>query len=464
MTAVDAAVDAEDAAALEVRSPVDEALVAEAAAAIDAGDSDALIATLEPLHPADVADLFEDLDPERRIGAIEVGGAAIDADFLSHLDETARDGLLEGLAPAVTAKLIEQLDSDDAVYALEDLDDAAREDILERLPGADRAVVEQALSFPEDSAGRLMQREFVAAPAHRTVGETIDRLRADSNLPEVFHDVWVLDPTMRPLGQTPLYRILRTKRPKRIAEIMTAAPQTVPVGMDQEEVAHLFRQYGLLEAAVVDDAGRMVGVITHDDVVEIIDEEAGEDILKLGGVGGGADVEGVIGTARSRFVWLGLNLATAVLASAVIALFEDVISAVVALAVLMPIVASMGGNAGTQSLTVAVRALAMKELRGPEGWRLVLEETAVGLLNGLAFAVVAGGLAWAWAGEPILGAVIGAAMIVNLLVAGLAGAGVPLLLQRLKIDPAVASAVFVTTVTDVVGFFAFLGLAALLLL
>lgn len=451
--------------ALEVALPVTASLVAACEQAIEQRDPTALREAVEGLHAADLADLVEELKLDERGAFVALLGERLDADFLSYIDETVRDTLLVQLEPDVVARLIAQLDSDDAVYALEDLDAERREDILSRMPRTDRRLVEEGLAYREDSAGRLMQREFVAAPAHRTVGETIDRLRADPNLPDIFHDVWVVDPLMRPLGHAALHSILRTKRPVRIGEIMTAEPKTIPVGMDQEEVAHLFRQYGLVEAAVVDDAGRMVGVITHDDVMEIIDEEAEEDLLKLGGVKEAHDDEtGVFATARSRFVWLLLNLLTAVLASAVIAMFESTIDAVVVLAVLMPIVASMGGNAGTQALTVAVRALAMKEARGAEGWRLVGKETLVGVLNGAAFALVAGGLAYAWAGEPMIAVVIAVAMVVNLIVAGLSGAAIPIMLQRLGVDPAVASTVFVTTVTDVVGFFVFLGLAAAVLL
>lgn len=440
-------------------------LVVAGQSAIAAGDAEGLKALAATLHAADLADFVEELNAEERPVFVTLMGDALDPDFLSYIDEGVRDSLLVAIAPDIAAGLIANLDSDDAVYALEDLDERRRLDILQHLPRRDRAMVEESLGYPEDSAGRLMQREFVAAPAWRSVGETIDRLRADPNLPDIFHDIWVVDPMMRPVGQTPLYRILRAKRPVRIQEIMEEGPKTIPVGMDQEEVAHLFRQYGLVEAAVVDDAGRMVGVVTHDDVVEIIDEEAGEDILRLGGVREAHDDEvGVFSTAKSRFVWLSVNLFTAVLASAVIALFESTLDAIVALAVLMPIVASMGGNAGTQSLTVAVRALAMKEIRGREGWRLVGKETLVGLLNGVALALVSGGLAWAWAGEPLIGVVIAVAMVANLIVAGLTGAGIPIGLQRAGIDPAVASSVFVTTVTDVVGFLVFLGLAAMVLL
>ena len=386
--------------ALEVTSPITPSLVAESEAAIEQRDAQALLPIVDELHAADVADLVEELEPEDRGALVTMLGDQLNPDFISYLDEGARDALILQLEPDVAAQLITQLDSDDAVYALEDLDERVRLDILQHLPRTDRAMVEEGLSFPDDSAGRLMQREFIAAPAYRTVGETIDRLRADPNLPEIFYDIWVLDPMMRPLGQAPLSQVLRNKRPVKISEIMTMDLKTVPVAMDQEEVAHLFRQYGMVEAAVVDDAGRMVGVLTHDDVVEIIDEEAEEDLLKLGGVREAHDDEtGVFATAKSRFFWLLINLATAVLASAVIAAFETTIEAIVALAVLMPIVASMGGNAGTQALTVAVRALAMKEIRGPEGWELVGKETLVGVLNGAALAAVSGALAYLWAGE-----------------------------------------------------------------
>lgn len=419
---------------------------------------------LAPLHHADVADLLERLSPEERTLLVEMLRPHIDPAVLSELDETVRDGLIEqigteGLAAAITA-----LDSDDAVDLIEDLDEEVKQEVLEAIPEKDRVILESGLAYPEESAGRLMQRELVAVPAYWTVGEVIDYLRSADELPEDFYDLFIVDPGHRPVGKIPLSRVLRTKRPVAVGDVMSRELTTVPVTMDQEEVAFLFRHHDLVSAPVVEEDGRLVGVITVDDVVDVIDEEAEEDIMHLGGVSADDLYRAVVATTRSRFSWLLVNLLTAVVASLVIFQFEDTIAQVVALAVLMPIVASMGGNAGTQTLTVAVRALATKELTPTNAFRIVGKELLVGGFNGILFAFVTGIIAWLWYGDPVLAFVIGAAMIANLVVAGFAGAAIPLVLERTGIDPAIASPVFLTTVTDVIGFFTFLGLAALLLL
>ena len=425
---------------------------------------DAVHELIASMHSADVADLLQDLRPEERGYLVDILRTRFDADILAELDETVREEVLQHLDPGEVVDAVTALDSDDAVQIIEDLDEADRQRILQALPAPDRALLEEGLTYPEDSAGRLMQRELVAVPAYWSVGETIDYLRASDDLPDDFYDIFVVDPTHNPLGTIPLSRILRTRRPVPVNELAETELRKVPVEMDQEEVAFLFRQYGLVSAPVVDAAGRLVGVITVDDIVHVIDEEAEEDIMRLGGVAADDLYRAALATTKSRFSWLVVNLATAVIASVVIGFFEATIQQIVALAVLMPIVASMGGNAGTQTLTVSVRALAMRELTPSTALRVITKEVLVGGANGVLFAVFAGVVAWLWFNDPAIGSVIAAAMMVNMLVAGFAGTVIPLGLQRIGVDPAIASAVVLTTITDIVGFFAFLGLAALFLL
>ena len=384
--------------------------------------------------------------------------------MLTYLDVSVRDEIIEALEPQHIALSLSDLDSDDAVDIIEDLDEEAQQRVLAALPRAERLALEESLSFPEDSAGRIMQRELLAVPSSWTVGETIDYMRAAKDLPDDFYDLYIVDPKHHPIGYIPLSRALRTRRPVRLTEIMETDMKVIPLTMDQEEVAYLFHQYGLVSAPVVDDAGRLVGVITVDDVVHIISEEAEEDIMKLAGVQETDLYSAFMDTTKARFPWLVVNLMTAILASVVIGLFEGTIGQIVALAVLMPIVASMGGNAGTQTLAVAVRAIAMKDLTEATARRFVGKELLVGVANGLLFAVLTGLVAWLWFESPGIGAIIAAAMVVNMIVAGLSGTLIPLGLQRVGVDPAVASSVFLTTVTDVIGFFAFLGLAAAFLL
>ena len=416
------------------------------------------------LHEADLADLLENLDGDDRPRLIRILGDDFDLEVLTYLDTSLREEIIEALEPRQLADSLSDMDSDDAVDIFEDLDEEAQREILEALPRADRLVLEESLSFPEDSAGRIMQREVLAVPSTWTVGQTIDYMRASKDLPDDFYDLYIVDPKHQPIGFVPLSRAMRTRRPIPLVDIMSDDMRVVPIEMDQEEVAYLFRQYGLVSAPVVDTAGRLVGVVTVDDVVHVIDEEAGEDLLKLAGVQEADLYSAVLDTTRSRFSWLLINLFTAVAASVVIAIFEDTIERIVALAVLMPIVASMGGNAGTQTLTVAVRALAMRDLSAGNAWRFVGRELLVGVANGLMFALLAGILAWLWFDAPLIGGVIAAAMVINLVVAALSGALVPIGLEKLGVDPAVASSVVLTTVTDVIGFFAFLGLATFFLL
>ncbi len=435
--------------------------------AVARGDVAALDRALEPLHPADIADLLEQLDPEtrQRLVALQAGEAGeFDGEILAELDEGLREEVVEALPRAALAEAVRELETDDVVDLIEDLDEDQQEAVLEALDAPDRVAVEQSLTYPEESAGRLMQRELVAVPEHWNVGQAIDHLRAQEDLPEQFYHVILVDPAMRPTGYVTLGRLMSSRRDVPLKEITEDSFRTIPVLQDEAEVAYAFNQYHLISAPVVDEAGRLVGVITIDDAVDIMEEESEEDMMRLGGVGEGSLSDRVLATTRQRMPWLAVNLVTAILASLVIAQFDAVIAQYVALAVLMPIVASMGGNAGTQSLTVAVRSIATKDLTRANLWRVIRREALVGLANGVIFAVVMGVVGVLWFGSPMLGLVIGAAMVINLFVAGLAGVGIPVILEKLGVDPALASGAFVTTVTDVVGFFAFLGLAAWVLL
>jgi len=424
------------------------------------------------LHPADAADLLERLGADERARVVEILRSEFDSEILSELDETVRDHVVECLGVENVAVVIVGMDSDDALEVVEELDEDEQQQVLDAIPVGDRTLIEEGLSYPEDSAGRLMQREVVTIPTFWNVGETIDFLRksadrddgeGENELPTQFYDLFVVDPSHKPVGTIPLSRILRTRRPVSVTDIMETEMKLLPVTTDQEDVAFVFRQRDLVSAPVVDDGGRLVGAVTIDDVVDVIDEEHEEDIMLLGGVKEDDLYDATLDTTRARFMWLLINLGTAILASIVIGLFDATLEQMVALAVLMPIVASMGGNAGTQSLTVAVRALAMKELTSTNAVRVIGKEALVGVFNGILFAVLIGIVVWLWFGSVGLGVVIGLAMIVNMFVAGLAGTTIPLALDRMGIDPAVASSVFLTTLTDVVGFFVFLGLAALLL-
>jgi magnesium transporter len=434
------------------------------AAALAGSDAKAIRNLTRDLHPADLGALIETLERPDRVRLIAALGRSFDVEALAELAETVRDHLMEDLPNDVIAAALKRLDTDDAVYLIEDLEESEQQDILAKVPREDRAALSRALDYPENAAGRLMQTEFVAVPGFWTVGKTVDYMRGEKELPEQFVEVYVVDPAHHLLGAVPLARLLRNPRERKIADLIDTEQTVFKVTDEQEEVADKFGRYNLISAAVTDDAGRLAGMLTIDDIVDVIKEEAEEDLLHLGGVGEEPVSATVWQATRSRFAWLFLNLLTAVLASWVISWFDATIEQMVALAILMPIVASMGGNAGTQTLTVAVRALATRELGPLNAVRVTLRETAVGLLNGLLFAAVTGVFAWWWFGSDGLGLVIAAAMVINLVAAALAGILVPLALDRIDVDPAVASGVFVTTVTDVVGFFAFLGLAALWLL
>lgn len=433
--------------------------------AVEAQDAAALNAALEPLHAADIADLLEQMTIRDRKALLLLWRGGMDGDILTELDDNLREEVIESLSQAELAHAVGSLDSDDVVDLLEDLDEDQQEAVLDALPAMERVAVEKALAYPEDSAGRLMQVECVRAPEHWTVGEATDFLRSDNViLPDQFYHIVLVDPRMRPVGYVTLGRVLSSRGDTPLRNIIEDSFRTFNVNDDQAAVAYAFNQYHLISAPVVDDNDRLVGVITIDDAMIVLDEEHEEDMMLLAGVGESTLSDSVAETVRRRVPWLLVNLLTAGLAALVIAQFETTIEALVALAILMPIVASMGGNAGTQSLTVAVRALATKDLTRSNTWRVIRREALVGLANGITLAVLLGSATALLFWSLPLGAVIAAALVINLLVASLAGTLVPILLERAGIDPALASGTFVTTVTDVVGFLAFLGLATLVLL
>jgi magnesium transporter len=430
--------------------------------AIEAADSAMLRELVGDLHEADVGDLIEALDQEHRPRLVELMGHDFDFSALTEVDDTVREEILEELPTETVAEGVRELDSDDAVAILEDLPKDEQTEILDQLPASERVALARSLLYPENSAGRRMQTEFIAVSPAWTVGQTIDHMRETPDLPERFYELYVVDPLGRLQGAVALDRLLRTKRPVPIPELLNEELWRVRATDDQEDTARLFERYNLVSAPVVDEGDRLVGVITFDDIVDVIEEEAEEDIKALGGVRREEELSDPVWfIARGRFNWLLVNLATAFLASSVLGLFEGQLEKMVALAVLAPIVASQGGNAATQTMTVAVRALATRELSSANASRIVYREALVGLVNGLAFAVITGVAAWAWFKVPGLGVVIGLAMVCNLLAGALGGILVPLLLHRFRADPAVSSGVFVTTVTDVVGFFSFLGIATL---
>ncbi|NVK17895.1 MAG: magnesium transporter [Methylocystaceae bacterium] len=428
------------------------------------GDEAAVKELFEDLHYADAADILQQLKSDDRTQVYQIVGDELDPDIMSELDDDILEEVVEEMGATQVAQAIIEMDTDDALAVIEELDEEDQKEVLEALPHGERTVLLEGLSFPEDSAGRLMQRDLVSVPAFWTVGETLDYLRSDVDLPDDFYEIFVVDAKYNPLGTVQLSKLMRNKRPVRLGNLMEEQLTTIPVETDQEDVAFIFRDRDLVSAPVVDDDARLLGVITVDDVLDVIDEEHEEDIMRMGGVTQDEFYSSAMDAAKSRVWWLVVNLGTAILASIVIGLFSGTIEQLVALAVLMPIVASMGGNAGTQTLTIAVRAIAMNELTPANTIRVVGKEVTVGCVNGVIFAVLIGVATWAWFGDGALAGVIAVAMVVNMVVAGLAGALIPVALDRFGADPAISSSVFLTTVTDVVGFFAFLGLAALVLL
>jgi magnesium transporter len=427
--------------------------------AVADGDDEGARKLVADLHPADIADLIELAPGDERADLIEALAGIVDADVYAEMNDWVREDVIDEMEPQQVADLAAQLDTDDAVALIEDLEEDDQRAVLRAMEPDDRAAVEEALSYPEESAGRLMQRELIAVPEHWKVGQVIDYLRSTEDLPTDFWEVFVVSPTHHPVGTCKLSTILRTPRATMVGDIMVREQTLIPVDLDQEEVALKFQKYALISAAVVDPSGRLVGMITVDDIVHIIQEEAGEDVLLLSGAGEGDINEPVVDTYKARVRWLAANLLTALVATTVIRFFEDSIARMAVLAALMPIVAGVGGNAGTQTLAVTVRAIATNQLTGSNHWRAVWREIRVALMNGLTIALLIGIGVTLVLGSPVLGAVIAAAMMTNILVAGLAGVLVPLGLERAGTDPAVASSVFVTMVTDSMGFLVFLGLA-----
>ncbi len=447
----------------ELYGPSEE-LLENVNAALSAGDIPLVESLIEPLHPADVADLIEHLEPEQRKLFIDITRHALEAETISHLDEALREEVVDQMAPAELAEVVTELDTDDAVDILEDLDADTQQQVLESLPAEERIYLEQGLTFPEDSAGRLMQRELVAIAAHWTVGETIDFLRKAEDLPDDFYDLYIVDSAHKPVGSVPLSRAMRSKREIKLTDIMDEELRLVPSDMDQEAVAYLFRQYALVSAPVVDTQGRLIGVITVDDVVRVIDEEAEEDLLNIVGVSDTDFHAPAHKIAFQRVRWLVVTLINTLVASFVISRFEGTIGTYPALAVLMPITAAMGGNAGVQVITVTVRALATREITPSSNvLRLIAKELTVGLMNAIVFATILGAVGGYWFGHAALGLVLGGAMIFNMVWAGFAGTVIPLVMDRIGFDPATGAGPFLTTTTDCLGFFAFLGLATLFL-
>ena len=439
---------------------VSQAFLAHVGAAIADRDTIVLKRDVAELHETELADLLEALQPAQRQALVELLGDDFDFEALTEVDEAIRLEIVEQLPNDQIAEAVRDLDSDDAVYILEDLDAEDQEEILGKLPFAEQIRLRKALDYPEESAGRRMQTEFVAVPPFWTVGQTIDYMRDDTDLPESFAQIYVVDPAVKLLGAVDLDRILRTKRSVRVGDIMHETRHAIPALMDQEDAAQVFEQYDLLSAAVVDDNERLVGVLTIDDIVDVIQQEAEEDIMRLGGVGDEELSDTVLETSRSRIPWLLINLATAFITASFIGLFDTTIEKKVALAILMPIVASLGGNAGIQTMTVTVRALSTRDLDTHNARRIIRREALVGLVNGATIAILIGTVAALWFREPQLGMVIAVAMIGSLLMAAFAGILIPLLLDKLGADPAISSSIFVTMITDLTGFVGFLGLAA----
>ncbi|MDO7841332.1 magnesium transporter [Sphingomonas immobilis] len=429
--------------------------------AVHDGDDEEARALVEPLHPADIADLFELTPHEDRADLANALTDLLDADVFAEMNDYVREDLIDALEPHQVADIAAELDTDDAVAIIEDMEPEDQREVLRALDPDDRAAIEEALSYGEETAGRLMQRELIAVPEHWSVGNVLDYLRGHEELTTDFWEIFVVDPAHKPVGTCQLSWILRCPRNIAIADVMKREQTLIPIDMDQEEVALRFQKYALISAAVVDPAGRLVGMITVDDIVHIIQQEAGEDVLRLSGAGDGDINEPILLTVRTRLTWLVVNLGTAILASSVVGLFQGEIAKFALLAVLMPIVSGMGGNAGTQTLAVVVRAIATNQLTDSNTVRMIVREFRIAAANGASLGIIIGVGTYVIFGNPSLAIVIAMAMVINNLIAGLSGVLIPVTLDRFDIDPAVSSAVFVTMMTDVMGFFSFLGLATL---
>lgn len=433
-------------------------------ALVAGGAQEAVLAELADEHEADIAKAIGLLPYTHRTELVRLVGNDLPAEVFAELEDHIRNEVVEFLDLDTLVATVQKLDSDEAVFVLEDMKESEREEVLKQISPPEREVLKRALDFPEESAGRLMRSEYVSVPPDWSVGQTIDYLREADTLPASFLEIFIIDSNRKPLGAVYPSEVLRTNREVDMQSLIDDAFTLIPADMNTQEIGLLFERYNLLSVGVIDEAGRLLGVVTADDVIEVVTQTAGDDILHLGGVAADSFTHTIRESVRGRFSWLFLNLLTAIFASIVIALFDASIEKMVALAVLMPIVASMGGNAGTQALTVAVRSLSQKDLRIVDARRAIIRELTIGLINGALFALVGGVLGYIWFGSIALGGVLAASMIITLAAAGLAGILTPIWLDKMGIDPAIASGVVVTTVTDVVGFFVFLGFATLFLL
>ena len=423
-------------------------------------DADFISKSFNDMHPADAADIIEHLNQEDRENLIKLNNFKIDPQVFVELNESIKSEIITYLSIDSIVYILKNLESDDSIKIIENLDEKNKNDVLSSLPPKDRFVLLESLSYPEDSAARIMQREFTAIPSNWSVGQTIDYLRENKDLPEEFLEIFIVDNEFKPIGTVPSSKVLRTARDRKMISIMNESQLSIPVNMDREEVGHLFENYNLNSACVVDKNNKLVGMITSDDVLTVLKEEAEEDALRLAGVGDEEITDGVLKKTKRRFTWLLLNLFTAVIASVVIGFFQEDIEKVVALAVLMPIVASMGGNAGMQTLAVTIRTIATNELTKNNFTENVIKEFSIGILNGVIFAIISAIIVQLWFQDTTLSLIISISMILNMIVAGLFGILIPITLKKFKIDPAIASSVFVTTITDVIGFLSFLGIGA----
>ena len=445
------------------KNTFDNELIGRIIIEIDNQDTASLKISTKDLHPADLAELLEFLNPEQRTYLLNKLDSANYTDVLAELDDSIINETINKLQHDKVAKSISEMETDDAVGLIESLQPETQKKILEKVSAKNREIFSESLNYPEDSAGRRMQKEIVTIPSFWTVGQAIDFLRHEDDLPEDFYELFIVDPANKPLGSVSVSRVLRSDRLIKLNDITIESPIFIPADMDQEEAAISFEKYSLVSAGVVDNYGRLIGRLTADDIMWVLQEEAEEDILRLGGISETEMNQGVIKSTRKRFIWLFLNLLTAILASIVISFFDSSIEKMVALAILMPIVASMGGNAGTQTLTLTVRALATKDLVQNNRKKIFVKEISISILNGIIFAFIAGVLVYIWFQDMSLSVIVGAAMVVNIFAAGFFGFLIPYSLNYFKVDPAIASSVFVTTITDVVGFLSFLGLSAMYL-